>query len=286
MRISPLITAVVLAAFAGDYGANARAIPNDLALSSHSVPALSSGGYELDYEKRGALPPPAIPRPQGQTPRVGGGTTGPEELGTPNGEPEALGAPAPNGQGRTPQGGNRGSTNPQVVGTCARLKRWSKLLARVCTPAGANEPLPTVQDIMVVLNNPQGKYIFYAGPGGYTGKATTWINKQNEGSNAAMQGYLKLDQMLPPGYEDKWGGGDANPNVDFWERASEAMAKKSEGTVYVIMPSDTMGQGTAWWKSSVWNRIEYNNLDLGGKVTKLIKINPDNDDQEVLFSKP
>jgi hypothetical protein len=282
MRISPLITAVVLAAFAGDYGANARAIPNDLALSHHSVPALSSGGYEFDYEKRGALPPPAILRPQGQTPRVGGGTTGPEELGTPNGEPEALGAPAPNGQGRTPQGGNRGSTNPQVVGTCARLKRWSKLLARVCTPAAADEPLPTVEEIMGIMNNPTGKYLFYAGPGGYLQKANEWNNKQIRGNRPETKGYKKLDQSLSQEYMDKWTVN--KPDGVFNARASQAFAKKAEGVVYVLLPKETVGDN--WWKGSVWDKTEYPSLDLGGKVTKLVKVNPDDDTEEVIYPKP
>lgn len=64
----------------------------------------------------------------------------------------------------------------------------------------------------------------------------------------------------------------------FKSRASEAIARSCSGTVYVMLLTDT--KGLNWHKGTVWDQDEYPNLSSA--VTKLIRINPKNDDEEVL----
>lgn len=60
--------------------------------------------------------------------------------------------------------------------------------------------------------------------------------------------------------------------------ASQAMAKLSSGIVYIMLTSDS--QGTHWLEETEWNKQERPNLDLA--VTEVIRVNPDNDDQETI----
>ena len=46
-----------------------------------------------------------------------------------------------------------------------------------------------------------------------------------------------------------------------------------------MLPSDT--QGTEWEEETVWDKYEWPNL--GSAVTEVIRVNPDNDDQETIL---
>lgn len=78
-------------------------------------------------------------------------------------------------------------------------------------------------------------------------------------------------------YLDAWQN-DMNASTQFFNLASREMAKLSSGIVYVMLPSDT--KGTDWWHESVWNLYEWPNL--GSAVTEVIRVNPDNDNQETI----
>jgi hypothetical protein len=53
--------------------------------------------------------------------------------------------------------------------------------------------------------------------------------------------------------------------------------------VYVMLPSDTTG--LAWSKGTVWNTHEWPALLQNSAVKKVIRVNPDNDFQEVLIDR-
>lgn len=138
------------------------------------------------------------------------------------------------------------------------------------TPA-PNPKVPSVAEIKTHVNIPPNKSLFFSGPGGYAAKAVMWAyNKKN--------GYRTLPSLWKDAkYPDQF---IINHKIaeEFNARASQAMAEVSSGIVYVMLPSDTTG--TKWKKETVWNEFEWPNLGKG--VTKVIRVNPDNDKEEVI----
>lgn len=135
----------------------------------------------------------------------------------------------------------------------------------------ANPPLPSIQDIKDHLNVPKDVSLFYSGPGGYAKKARDWAKKKNSG-------YKILGQLwTDPNYQSKWQN-DEDLSKQFFNLASQAMAELSDGIVYVMLPDDT--KGTDWNKDTVWAKYEWPNL--GSAVTKVVRVNPDNDNQETI----
>lgn len=62
-----------------------------------------------------------------------------------------------------------------------------------------------------------------------------------------------------------------------------SQAEESSGTVYVMLPSDTKGR--EWMAGTVWDVYEFPALEQNLKVKKLIRVNPDNDVQEILIDR-
>ena len=56
------------------------------------------------------------------------------------------------------------------------------------------------------------------------------------------------------------------------------MAQSCSDIVYVMLPTDM--KGLNWHKGTVWNQDEYPNLSSA--VTKLIRINLENDGEKIL----
>lgn len=134
-----------------------------------------------------------------------------------------------------------------------------------------NPPLPSIKDIQDHLNVPKDVSLFYSGPGGYAKKARDWAKRSNSGYKILAQ--LWTDSK----YQDKWQD-DPDLSKQFFNLASQAMAELSSGIVYVMLPSKT--KGTDWQKDTVWDKYEWPNLPSA--VTEVIRINPDNDDQETI----
>ncbi|GLB40962.1 hypothetical protein LshimejAT787_0901770 [Lyophyllum shimeji] len=118
--------------------------------------------------------------------------------------------------------------------------------------------VPTAQALKQQLRVQPGKVLLYAGPGGYIGQANEYIKKQE-----ATPGAEHPTQMPA-----------------FWDNASKALAEMASGTVYVLVPKNTAGSN--FHKGTILNRIEWPALLRNHKVTKVVKVNPDNGRQEVI----
>lgn len=289
MRLS-LVALVGLAAFASNVGVDARAIPNGLS-TSFSLSARDHEVFAVDKAKRAPAPVPApidpvVPKPVSPVvPKPVEPPTGPAPVENPGNEPEPVTPePVTPPQAPKPPVAPKPPAAPEPAApSCQKLKRWEKLIGRACTPP-PTVTIPSVGDIKAQINNPTGKYIFYSGPGGYITKTNQWINKQIKGNNAATKDYKKLDQSWKdPNWPDQYQMNQP-PAVasEFNNRASQAFAEKAEGVVYVLLPKDTTG--TNWQKGTVWDQYEWPNLGPG--VTKVIRVNPDDDTEEVIKGSP
>jgi hypothetical protein len=56
------------------------------------------------------------------------------------------------------------------------------------------------------------------------------------------------------------------------------MARTCSGVAYVLLPTDT--KGTQWKSGTVWDEDEWPNMSSA--VTKVIRVNLENDDEETI----
>lgn len=114
-------------------------------------------------------------------------------------------------------------------------------------------PLPTVDECKAQLTVAKDTSLFYSGPGGYAKKARDAIK---DPKRPYLSKYKILGQMWKdPAWQNQWQN-DEDASVKFFDICSQAMAKASTGTVYVILPEDT---GTNWKAGTVWAREEVSN---------------------------
>ena len=145
-------------------------------------------------------------------------------------------------------------------------------------PTATSVPkLPSVSDCKAQLKMGDDTSLFYSGPGSYAGKAKKWRNADKSRSSYKILG----EKWVDPKWQDKWQN-DETVSKEFFNICSQAMAEASSGTVYVMLPSDT--KGTDWHKGTVWDKFEWPNLGSG--VTKVIRVNPDNDNSETIKGAP
>ena len=142
-------------------------------------------------------------------------------------------------------------------------------------------PLPTIDEIKQQLSVAKDTSLFYSGPGGYAGKARTWAKNNNKAYKILAQNWKSGN------WQDKWQNDEA-VSAKFFNLASTAMAQLSAGTVYVMLPSDT--KGTNWQSGTVWDSAEWPYLRMekdkeNPNVEKIIRVNPDNKDQETIYTK-
>ncbi|KAI9035079.1 uncharacterized protein KD926_004644 [Aspergillus affinis] len=138
-----------------------------------------------------------------------------------------------------------------------------------------NDGVPSIARIKEELKNKTVKdsCLFYSGPQGYSysSKATQWRNKPENRQYRLLNMNWKI-----PEWTDQWKDDEDIKVLD--KRASQAMAELCAGEVVVILPSNT--KGTVWHKGTVWDKYEWPNLSSA--VTKVTRINPDNDNKEVI----
>ena len=80
-----------------------------------------------------------------------------------------------------------------------------------------------------------------------------------------------------PYYKNAWIGG---PNEsDLWGVASRAFAETASGTVYILLPK----YSTNFPTSKFWTEVEWPTLMRNEHVKKVIRINPDDAAEEVLY---
>ncbi|GLB36801.1 hypothetical protein LshimejAT787_0310880 [Lyophyllum shimeji] len=165
-------------------------------------------------------------------------------------------------------------THPAVIShqssDSARGVSGAQLQGRVLKP---KLTVPTVAQMKQYLNVAPSKLLYYSGPGGYEQKAR---------QKAASMGLKILDDAWkdPSFPRQHQAALDAASMKKFWDNASEAIAEMSSGTIYVLLPANTVG--TNFHPGTVWSRLEWPELQRNSKVTKVIKVNPDNSKQEVI----
>ncbi|KAF8060772.1 hypothetical protein FPV67DRAFT_1705482 [Lyophyllum atratum] len=186
----------------------------------------------------------------------------------------ALAAPLPTEKGTAAAG----TLQPNVIShqpqpPPAPLQgRGPKPIVKAATKAAALA-VPSVQEMKSHLSISPNKVLFYSGPGGYIDLAR---------KKAASMGLRILeDSWKDKKFPDKYQAGLGPAEMQkFWDNASQALAQASSGTVHVLLPADTVG--TNFFKGAIWARIEWGALQRNGAVTKVIKINPDNKEEEVI----
>lgn len=125
------------------------------------------------------------------------------------------------------------------------------------------------------LNVPANTAIFYSGPGSYASKALKATRER-----PYLKGYKMLNRLWKDtSFPNKWQQDDAT-STKFFDAASQAMAELVTGKVYVMLPA---GQGTTWLKDSVWDRMEWPNMNPAAEV---IRINPDDTSHQEVIQKP
>ena len=140
--------------------------------------------------------------------------------------------------------------------------------------------VPSIAEILKKLNLPKDKIIFYSGP---THKNVDAWNLKRGNIYRALTADTRIwkDRKYVAAMTGPGSPLSAAQEQQFWENASKALAQGASGVVHVMLPSNTKGR--KWIKGSVWDRIEWPALIKNRKVTKIIRINPGNDTQEVIW---
>ncbi|KAL4945544.1 hypothetical protein BDV06DRAFT_219232 [Aspergillus oleicola] len=169
------------------------------------------------------------------------------------------------------------SNNNNVHGhATTQTKGGTKTCKRADGEGCDTSHVPTIDRIKEELTNMKpDSCLFYSSPNKqdktWHAKAAQWRNKNNHD-------YRTLTMMWR---NDEWPNQfrtnrAASDLIN--SRASQAMAEMCSGVVYVMLRSDQTG--TKWRDDSTWNEFEWPNL--GGDVTRVVRINPDNDRQEII----
>ncbi|KIN03105.1 hypothetical protein OIDMADRAFT_27565 [Oidiodendron maius Zn] len=247
MRMS-FVALIGLAALNGKFGADATAIPNDLALSSSSTAVRSLEAFTIDMRKR-AVAVPNLPRaPVDPAPEPEPGTPDP---GTPDPDPSEPGT------------SDSDTSDPDI----SKPDAPDVVTPEPVTPEQPIKPEPVKPErIGSKPNDGRARDPRYL-PDDMSFKEPNPCQKVKRGE--------KVSRVC----SDVKYKGDAGLLFD--TRASEAMAKLASGEVHVLLPSNT--KGTEWAPGTVWDVNEYPNL--GAAVTKIIRVNPDNDDEEEIPKK-
>ncbi|KJA14179.1 hypothetical protein HYPSUDRAFT_220610 [Hypholoma sublateritium FD-334 SS-4] len=132
-------------------------------------------------------------------------------------------------------------------------------------------PLPTLEDVENQLNVPAGESLFYSCDNedpaqGTCKQAKEWAKENHPDLKVLSQLWINSS------YPDPWQT-DEQISTKFWDIASKAMAVKSSGTVYVVLPPWESADGKDWYDSSYWARIEWTELQSNGAVTSVIRVN-------------
>lgn len=141
-----------------------------------------------------------------------------------------------------------------------------------CACAPAQNPadiVPSVEQLQKLLVIEPSTSLFYSGY--KTLHDRTWLDWAKSWRSKTKTNYLTIDEML---------------GNTFWKRASEAMAKNTQGTAYVVLPRQScLNASTDWYPNSVWNNIEFKALKDNPKVDKLIRVEPFTGEEEIVFSR-
>ncbi|KAF5376869.1 hypothetical protein D9615_007262 [Tricholomella constricta] len=188
----------------------------------------------------------------------------------------ALAAPVPTNNGTQPAIISHQSQTPQGVSGTGLQGRANIPKAKGIPSAGTSTAVstaPSVQELKKHLSVSPSKVLFYSGPGGYIDRAR---------ARAAKMGLKILeDSWKVKTYPDTFQASLSPAEMSkFWDNASQALAELSSGTIYVLVPEDTVG--TNFFSKAIWARIEWPSLQKNSAVAKVVKIFPENDKQEII----
>ncbi|KAG6819250.1 hypothetical protein H0H93_013769 [Arthromyces matolae] len=130
--------------------------------------------------------------------------------------------------------------------------------------------------------------LFYSGPSEQDPKTGQKITYQDRARDRAA----KTDRII---LEDSWKdksyperhttGKTPQEEKKFWVNSSKAIAQKTTGPVAkVLLPAEM--KGTKFHDGTIWKEHEYQDLVDNENVRKIVKLNPDNEKEEVLLKKP
>jgi len=138
-------------------------------------------------------------------------------------------------------------------------------VAPVAAPA-----IPTVEEVMHHLKVEPNESIFYScdlNNQGTCKQAKAWADKHEP--KYKVLGQLWIDKRYP----DPWQV-EREVSKKFFDVASEAMARMSAGTAYVVLGPWKQKDGKDWYDGSVWARKEWPELEKNKAVTSVIRVNP------------
>ena len=131
-------------------------------------------------------------------------------------------------------------------------------------------PIPTLSEMMHHLNIHRDESMFH----------TCDLNKQGTCKDTRKWAkdhhptYKVLGQLwIDQDYQKPWHV-EEEASKKFFDVASQAMARMSSGTVYVVMGPWKQKDGKDWYDQSVWARKEWPELEKNKEVKSVIRVNP------------
>ncbi|KJA14180.1 hypothetical protein HYPSUDRAFT_220611 [Hypholoma sublateritium FD-334 SS-4] len=157
------------------------------------------------------------------------------------------------------------------IAVAAPLPVLDNKVQNVFALANAPPPLPTRAEVEKQLNVPAGDSLFYScdnvdPPQGTCKQARDWAKANHP--NLKVLSQLWINSSYPNPWQQ-----DEQISKQFWDIASEAMAAKSAGTVYVVLPPWKQADGKDWYAGSFWARKEWPVLQSNSAVTAVIRTN-------------
>jgi len=149
---------------------------------------------------------------------------------------------------------------------------YESLIARTVT-------VPSAADLVQHLNVAKDTSLFYSSndkipPEGTAKEAKAW-------AKAHAAAYKILGQLWKvSSYPDQFQN-DVAISKDFFNKASQAMAEASSGTVYVMLPPFTKGKETEWYSESVWAKYEWPALQKNANVKTVIRVDSANNQHKI-----
>ncbi|KAG6848245.1 hypothetical protein H0H93_001971 [Arthromyces matolae] len=161
------------------------------------------------------------------------------------------------------------------------------------TPTAPTYYIPTVEetkphldlDKKIATGKKNKGVLFYSGPSEQdpkTGKMITYQDRARD--RAARTGRIILeDSWKDMSYPERHTAGKTpQDEKKFWINSSKAIAQKTTGPVAkVLLPVDM--KGTEFHNGTIWKEHEYQELVDNEHVRKIVKLNPENEKEELLL---
>ncbi|KAI1842266.1 hypothetical protein JX265_006893 [Neoarthrinium moseri] len=151
----------------------------------------------------------------------------------------------------------------------------SGLVAR----AKKTEPMPSLDTFKAQFKDiGPDTCLFYSGV--FIGGPSEKNVMELRDSRSYLHGYRILKETWKDESYTKLAGKVKPSAKAFFAQASMALAQECEGVVYVLLGD---GSGQNWPSGTIWANQEWPNLRRGAGVTKVIRLNEKNDNQETIW---